>query len=189
MIQTEKFLKYEKTTNGINIASVIIAVVAFLTIAGGLGLLFLVNSVSAFGDETQSNDSSVLIFSVIAVGVGLFAFVALPLRIVGLKRRQNVALCRSYERVLSHDPHNAVEEIHQATGEKNEKIVADFKKLNALGFFSDLHINEEECVVNRGETSELREFVCPACGGVTMIKNGCDDTCEYCGAIAEKEND
>lgn len=176
MQETEAFRKYQRAAVVLDAVSKVIAIAAFLTV--------MASSVLGIVLFEKINPKTCFVIAVAASGT--FAFVAVPLIFVSQQKKNAVKLCRSYLKVLGRNPKNAVEEIHEALGTAFEKIVEDFVKFKKMGFIDELFIDSESNVVNSGLNNE-REFDCPVCGGKTVIKQGEEDVCGFCGAIKEKE--
>lgn len=178
MNETEAFIRYEKTTTVLDISSKILAGAMFLTLVVSSILGFALYETAKF-----------TVYFYVAAGAGvIYAFVAMPIWIVTQRRRDNVELCRSYQKVLGRNPSNAVVEIREATRVKDEKIVENFVRLQSLGFFEGLFIDKQNKIVNMGCGCEQKnEFVCPVCGGKNEVGDSDSKRCSFCGVIAEGE--
>ncbi|MBR2967627.1 MAG: hypothetical protein IKC35_02475 [Clostridia bacterium] len=178
MNETEAFIKYEKTTTMLDISSKILAATMFLAL--------VVSSILGFALYGTTN-FTVCFYVAAAAGV-IYAFVAMPIWIITQRRRDNVELCRSYQKVLGRNPSNAVAEIREATGVKDEKIVENFARLEALGFFDEIFIDKQNKIVNCGHLDKKKcDFVCHICGGKNEKSGIESEKCGFCGAIAERE--
>ena len=173
---TETFLAYERSTTVMDIISRVLAVFLFSAVIV-TAVLGLVLGEGAFN----------VYFYCTAAAAVIYAAVAFPLGIVAYKRGGNIALCRAYSRVLNRDPRNAVTVIHEGLGVPEKEVVASYKKLSEMGFIENVIIDEEKMLVCLESEAPDREFVCPVCGGKTLL-SGDEDVCEFCGAIKEKEN-
>lgn len=178
MQETEAFISFEKNTKIMDIMFKVIAVVmVVVAIAASVIMVLSLNSgESLFG----------IYFYIAAAAVAIYVFVALPLGLVTLGRKSLIALYKAYSKVLGHRPRNAVDEIWEGRGTPKEEIVNNFERLNSLGFFENIFIDKEQLIVNIPE-QEGHEFICPVCGGQTIIQDG-DSVCDFCGAIKEEEN-
>ena len=180
MQETAKFIKYEKTSIAMDVSSKVIAAVMFLTVIVSAVLGFVLY------DETYFN---IYFYITIAAAI-VYIAVALPLGIVAQKRKNELALYRSYATVLSRNPRNAVAEICESLGTDAAQIVDNFVDLNEKGFFASIFIDKEQLIVNSGNIDmDSREYTCPVCGGTSTVPDGGADVCGFCGAIQEKETD
>lgn len=177
MKETEAFVRYEKRTRIMNLVFKIGSIVLLAT-----SLILAILNLTLRLDPTL--DIVVLVLLLV------YFVVMLPMLMVTTRRRTNVVLYRSYSRVLARNPHNSVGEISASCGMRPEKIVDDFMRLNALGFFEGMTIDKAACKVDldTGETTGA-EFVCPMCGGKTVLSEGQEHKCAFCGAVLQNPDE
>lgn len=180
MKETQAHKSYEKTT--FIIKTTTIALVFF----DAISLIALIICSAIF----DGSDGFMITLFVLTGMIAVTSAAIIPLFLATKKRVAILNLYIAYSRVLSHNPNNAVTEIWQARGTSKEEIVSDFKALDSLGFFDSININEQEQVVNVIDAQEpSHEFICPNCLGTTIVEDGKNDLCAFCGTIKEKDKD